>query len=302
MGHNKALCVFNKTIFTNATIMDGFTMKCDSPSLLNGLGYSLMAEEMLYYFLEITIDGGRVVAGPPQKFTYYKDPWLQTIIPDSGPTRGGTLVRVIGGHYNQEGACNKTIRFATFEMKSYNETNDTVLYVKSPAVPIPDAVVVAVALNGQQFTKDVILHVKDPENTFEYYTDPLISSIYPTSGPSIGGTKVNIHGLGFTPRKDLDGNPDKKRNRMWYRLVDPETGNILHDSKEIDKDDLQDSMASYISPPMAPNSKVLLQISLNDQDWQSVPQPKQTYTFFYYDSPHIIALHPTFGPVKAKVD
>lgn len=42
MGHNKALCVFNKTIFTNATIMDGETMKCDSPSLLNSQGYSMM--------------------------------------------------------------------------------------------------------------------------------------------------------------------------------------------------------------------------------------------------------------------
>jgi hypothetical protein len=80
---------------------------------------------------------------------YYKDPWLQTIVPDSGPTRGGTLVKIIGGHFNQEGACNKTMRFSTYEMKSFNETNDTIAYVISPPVPIPDAVVVAVALNGQ---------------------------------------------------------------------------------------------------------------------------------------------------------
>ena len=44
--------------------MDGNTIKCDSPSLLNGLGYSLMADEMIFYLLEVTIDGGRVVAGP----------------------------------------------------------------------------------------------------------------------------------------------------------------------------------------------------------------------------------------------
>lgn len=35
MGHNKALCVFNKTIFTNATVMDENHIICDSPSLLN---------------------------------------------------------------------------------------------------------------------------------------------------------------------------------------------------------------------------------------------------------------------------
>lgn len=64
MGHNKALCVFNKTIFTNATIMDERTLKCDSPSLLNSQGYSMMTNKMLYYFLEVTIDGGREIAGP----------------------------------------------------------------------------------------------------------------------------------------------------------------------------------------------------------------------------------------------
>ena len=277
-------------------------MKCDSPSLLNGLGYSLMAEDMLFYLLEITIDGGNLIAGPPQKFMYYKDPWLQGIYPDSGPTRGGTLVKVVGAHYNQEGACNKTLRFATWEMKPYNETNDTFAFVLSPKVQIPDAVVVAVALNGQQFSKDFILHVKDQENTFEYYQDPLISNIYPTSGPSIGGTQVSMHGLGFTPRKDLDGNADKKRNRMWYRFADPDTGAILTESKEIEKDDLTDGLAKFITPAMNANTHVLLQISLNNQDWQNAPLPKKPYTFFYYDSPHIIALHPTFGPVKAKKD
>jgi len=40
MGHDKVLCVFNKTIFTNATIMDFETIKCDSPPVLNSLGYS----------------------------------------------------------------------------------------------------------------------------------------------------------------------------------------------------------------------------------------------------------------------
>lgn len=53
------------------------------------------------------------------------------------------------------------MRFATFEVKPMNDTNDTIIWVKSPTVKIPDATVVAVALNGQQFTKDVVLHVKD---------------------------------------------------------------------------------------------------------------------------------------------
>lgn len=74
MGHNKAMCVFNKTIFTNATIMEHDLMKCDSPSLLNQQGFSSMTNEMVFYFVEITIDGGREIDGPKQKFNYYKDP------------------------------------------------------------------------------------------------------------------------------------------------------------------------------------------------------------------------------------
>lgn len=59
MGMNKAYCVFNKTIFTNATIFDDNTLKCDSPSLLNSQGYSMMTNHMLFYYIEITIDGGK---------------------------------------------------------------------------------------------------------------------------------------------------------------------------------------------------------------------------------------------------
>jgi hypothetical protein len=64
LGENKVLCVFNKTIFTNATIMESDVLKCDSPSLYNSQGYSTMGKDMMYYFLEVTIDGGNYIAGP----------------------------------------------------------------------------------------------------------------------------------------------------------------------------------------------------------------------------------------------
>jgi hypothetical protein len=65
MGHDKTLCIFNKTIFTNATIVDDETIACDSPSLYNEQGYSMMKDKPLWYDLEITINGGREVYGPP---------------------------------------------------------------------------------------------------------------------------------------------------------------------------------------------------------------------------------------------
>jgi hypothetical protein len=108
----------------------------------------MMTNQMLWYNVEITIDGGREIAGPAFKFTYYKDPKLSDIKPAAGPIRGGSTVSVVGSGFNQEGACNKTVRFSVFEVKPINETTDTTIWVKSPKVQIPDAVVVAVALNG----------------------------------------------------------------------------------------------------------------------------------------------------------
>lgn len=154
---------------------------------------------------------------------YYKDPKLSDIQANSGPIRGGTKVRVMGTGFNQEGACNKVVRFSVFEIRPVNENNDTCMIVNSPGVKIPDAVVVSVALNGQQFTKDIILHIKDLENTFEYYVEPIISGFTPKTGPNIGGTQVTINGLGFMPKKDANGNPDPKKNKAWVRFVDPET-------------------------------------------------------------------------------
>lgn len=260
----------------------------------------MLTNEMIFYYLEISIDGGREINGPRQKFTYYKDPTHVSIVPDSGPISGGTTVKVIGNGFNQEGACNKTVRFATFEVKPMNDTLDNVTWVKTPAVKIPDATVVAVALNGQQFSKDIVLHVKDDENTFEYYTDPYVASYTPKSGPSIGGTRIQINGYGFTPRKDKDGNVDKKRNKMYIRFVDPDTQEELSPPSEVNPDDLSDDEAYWTTPAQPADTKALMQISLNKQDWTNVLQPRKPYSFYYYESPHIIKLHPSFGKVKAK--
>lgn len=86
------------------------------------------------------------------------------------------------------------------------------MFVSSPAVSIPDSVVVAIALNGQQFTRDLILHVKDEENTFNYYVEPYITYYNPKAGPSVGGTKMKITGYGFTPIRDKNGNIDMDKN------------------------------------------------------------------------------------------
>jgi hypothetical protein len=62
---------------------------------------------------------------------------------------------------------------------------------------VPDAVVVSVSLNGQQFINDKTLHLRDVENTFTYYQDILIHDFNPKSGPILGKTEIRVTGLGF---------------------------------------------------------------------------------------------------------
>jgi len=84
---------------------------------------------------------------------YYRDPDILVVTPPRGPLKGKTMVRVDGKGFNQEGACNKWVRFGTMETRPFNETEDTFLFVQAPGgdplVNFPDQVVVSVALNGQ---------------------------------------------------------------------------------------------------------------------------------------------------------
>jgi hypothetical protein len=43
-----------------------------------------------------------------------------------------------------------------------------------------------------------------------------------------------------------------------------------------------------------------MQISLNNEDWHNILTGKMTYSFLYYESPHVSKVTPTFGPVKHK--
>ena len=226
MGTNKAFCVFNKTTFTNATVFSDDIIKCDSPSFIDKFGHTLLKTGNEFYMLEITVDGGLNIQGTAQKFMYYRDPDVLAINPPRGPLSGHTQIKISGAGFNQEGACNKTVRFATMELKSDNETSDDAIYVTAPGAPLvrqAGQVVVAIALNGQQFTHDKILHIRDDENTYEYYENPIISNMGPIRGANVGGTKVRVNGIGFTPLLDKEGNTDRVKNKMWVRFVDPDT-------------------------------------------------------------------------------
>lgn len=71
------MCVFNSSIYTNATVFSETLMYCDSPPFRNKQGYSLLGsngENGDFYYFAITLDGGKVVSDATNKFYYYKQP------------------------------------------------------------------------------------------------------------------------------------------------------------------------------------------------------------------------------------
>jgi hypothetical protein len=83
---------------------------------------------------------------------------------------------------------------------------------------VPDAVVVSIALNGQQFISDKTLHFRDVENTYTYYQDLLIKDFSPKAGPISGKTRITVHGYGLTQFSAA---------KIWVRFRDVATDQII---------------------------------------------------------------------------
>jgi hypothetical protein len=71
------MCVFNKTIFTNATIISDTLLYCDSPAFQNNQGYSLIGSKgpnTDWYEFQLTMDGGKEIEQSGLNFYYFKQP------------------------------------------------------------------------------------------------------------------------------------------------------------------------------------------------------------------------------------
>ena len=177
------------------------------------------------------------------------------------------------------------------------------LLVTNEEVQYPGLVAVQVSFNNQQFTTERVVHKRDPTATYKFYQEPIITFHAPPSGPSVGGTKVKIHGYGFAPN---DGQRDIMKNSgnyLWARYlnVDDES-QIIAGPFLIEEQDYNNELVSLTTPPQPAGTKAVIQISLNSENWISVRAPHSKVSFTYYDSPHVERLDPSFGPVKNKGD
>jgi len=102
-GFGRAKCVFNESIWMNATILDPTTIVCDSPML------EPSAVDM-FYNLSLTLDG-EVFSDTSMAFSYYRNPTITSVSPWTGPTSGGTNSTITGHGFNQTNICNLMVRY-----------------------------------------------------------------------------------------------------------------------------------------------------------------------------------------------
>jgi hypothetical protein len=267
---------------------------CDSPSLLNKQGYAIEADNA-WFDVYITLDGGSELSTSNGRFEYYYDPKIIDLSPSLGPMEGGTTVTVNGTGFDQNTTCGIVLRLGIIEIKPHHVTNETLVF-KTPKSPLPGTATFSVALNGQQFTKQQVASDLEKELTYDFYEIPYTSFYYPNRGPSNGANFQRHQGFGYMLKRP------HLNDRLWVRLVQPESKKPVTEEIEIPSEQLNIDEWTWTLPPVTGPMDVVMQITLNQQQWHDVIDLETGKSYIYYQAPHVTSITPAFGHVKTSKD
>jgi len=136
----------------------------------------------------VTTPSGTSAITNADKFTYTAaTPVVTKIAPGSGPTTGGTSVTITGSGFDGA-SCPGAVSFGTIAASACKVVSDTQLTATSPAEPAGTVHVTVTTSGGTSATS--------PADQFTF--TPTVSSVSPNSGPTAGGTSVQVTGSGFT--------------------------------------------------------------------------------------------------------
>lgn len=159
--------------------------------------------------VSVAVDGtpdgasGRVAGAA--KYTYAPPAVVHRVAPDSGPARGGTEVTVTGEHFLQgeSEAGGMLCVFGTMAPVAATVLDDNTLTCVVPPLGALDA-------NAAQGTQTVPLEVTTIAHEtshsgvqFRYLTPIALTTLFPTSGPELGGTRVRVTGYNFVSTSQL---------------------------------------------------------------------------------------------------
>lgn len=143
--------------------------------------------------------GDNVAYERDPQFTYTDRASVTYLTPDQGSTRGGTIIRVSGVNFARNST--RLCRFGTVVTTVVEFVSTELVTCVSPAVPaitsgvkldVSDGIVLDPSFGS---TNPVLW--TDSRIIFTFRRDAEVLAIFPASGPSSGGTRVNLTGSGF---------------------------------------------------------------------------------------------------------
>ena len=127
-------------------------------------------------------------------YRYLKNIQIFSVVPSAGPVDGGSLVHLLGDGFNPRSAGQgyMTCRFnSSVSMAIYVSNEESACY--SPEMPAGE-VRLELSNNHQDFSTAGAIFT---------YTQMDLIEVWPTHGPSNGGSVLEIHGQGLAVTKDV---------------------------------------------------------------------------------------------------
>jgi len=232
--------------------------------------------------VEITTNGDQF-SDSQAIFDYFPEPTISLVLPAFSPTDGGTLVMLTGAGLFDAGAQIRC-RFGNVTTAGAFSSSTSIVLAsgltnltghgiscRTPPQQVGE-VHVSVALNGQDFAQTV--------GIMQVYTPPRLSSLDPLIGPSRGGSRVRLQGVGFL----AGGNSTRFCNFGQLRSVPAHIE--------------QDGEAVCIAPSLdqslyGPEASVVVKLTLNAQDFTS-----DRINFTFYSETRVSHVNPTTGPTR----
>ncbi|HEX6883328.1 MAG TPA: IPT/TIG domain-containing protein [Planctomycetota bacterium] len=125
----------------------------------------------------------------PRAYVYGSTlPTLDAVLPDHGPSAGGTLVELVGSNFASGQAGASVVSFGGIPATGVTVLDDERLRCHAPAGAPGSRVDVRVT-NGNGSTLLV--------QGYRYHLRPTLTALEPGSGSALGGTQLLLHGSGF---------------------------------------------------------------------------------------------------------
>ena len=184
----EAVCSFGGVVVP-ATVASDIRLTCSSPSAPAG---------------DVLLGVGMHSSGTFTKglgFHFVEGAVLESLSPSIGSTTGGSQITLHGSGFVK--SAEQTCLFASandlgestmLSTKATWLSNDAVACV-TPPMPGPMKAAVSVSVNGVDSSMNSL--------SFEFYDSERVDEVFPTNGPTTGGTKVVIHGANFVNATSL---------------------------------------------------------------------------------------------------